>query len=90
MIRPIIPSRQKRIIVDVDTQRHFFHDNSPVCVLRHKYILNNIRRVIAWAQLRRIQMVSTVQICPHNICRRGPYLEDIISLRKIDFTLRNK
>lgn len=90
MTRPIITPQKKRIIVDVDTQRHFFRDNSPVRVLEHGCVLNNIRRVIAWTRLRRVQMVSTVQVCTHNTCHCCFCLTDITSLRKVDFTLRNK
>ena len=62
MIRPIITLPEKCVIVDIDTQRHFFQDRGAVCVRNHRGVLANIRRVVAWARLKNIPMVSTVQI----------------------------
>ncbi len=90
MIMPIITLRRKRIIIDVDTQRHFFLDRSVVCVQNHWRVLANIRRVMTWAQLKNISMISTVQICSGN----GHYPNFCIvgteGQKKISYTLRNR
>lgn len=90
MIRPIITLRWKPIIVDVDTQRHFFLNRGIVCVQNRWWVLANIRRVMAWARLKNIHMVSTVQIFPSN----NPYLNlriaDTEGQKKISYTLRNR
>lgn len=62
MIVPVIRLWRKRVIVDVDTQRHFFSDGGIVRVQNHRRVLANIRRTIQWAQLKNIHLISTVQI----------------------------
>lgn len=54
--------RKVRFVVDVDTQKHFFLNGSKVCVRNHRLVLTNILRVIHWARLHNICMISTVQI----------------------------
>lgn len=62
MIATIDKLRQVRFVVDVDTQTHFFLSGSRVCVQNHRRVLTNILRVIHWAHLKNIHMISTVQI----------------------------
>ncbi|MHC4573025.1 MAG: cysteine hydrolase family protein [Planctomycetota bacterium] len=85
---PAIILRRKRVVVDIDTQKHFFTNNGTVCVLGHRRILANILRVINWARLKEVPIISTVQIFP----RKYPYCNsriiDIDRPAKIDYTLR--
>ena len=90
MIRPAIPLSQRQIVVDVDTQKHFFLDKGPVCVRDHLSVLSNIRRVMAWVRMRHIHMVSTVQMFPGNIIHHNSNVAGGISLKKINCTLHNK
>ena len=62
MIAPIDKLRRVRFVVDVDTQKHFFLNDSMVRVQNHRRVLTNILRVIHWAHLKNIHMISTVQI----------------------------
>jgi len=68
MIAHISRFRRIRFIVDVDTQKHFFLNSSRVCVRNHRQVLTNILRIIHWAHLKNIRMISTVQIL--NGCRK--------------------
>jgi nicotinamidase-related amidase len=61
MILPIIASRRKRVVVDVDTQTHFFTPGGVVCVQNHRQVLARILKIINWAKLSRVRMISTVQ-----------------------------
>ncbi len=61
MIASIDKLQQIRLVVDVDTQSHFFLNNSKVCVQNHRQVLTNILKVVHWANLQNIHMVSTVQ-----------------------------
>lgn len=90
MIHQIIPLRRRKIVVDVDTQMHFFLDNSPVCVQDHLCVLANIRRVMAWVRMRHIHMVSTVQIFPRNVIHHNSNIAGGLSLKKINCTFHNK
>jgi nicotinamidase-related amidase len=64
MILPIIASRRKRVVVDVDTQTHFFTPGGVVCVQNHRQVLARILKIINWAKLSRVRMISTV------LCKR--------------------
>ena len=52
----------KRILIDVDTQNHFFLDNGPIRVQNPRNVLDNIERVLGWARSKRIRLISTMQI----------------------------
>jgi nicotinamidase-related amidase len=90
MITPIITLRPKRIIVDVDTQRHFFIDRSLVCVQNHLQVLANIRKVMGWAQSRNIHTISTLQICGGNDRYYNSRIFGTECQQKLSLTLRNR
>ncbi len=62
MIASIIRLTRKRVIVDVDTQKDFFLADGSACVRNHRRILANIRRLMAWARLYDVHIISTAQI----------------------------
>jgi len=61
MIMPAFKLRLRQIVVDVDTQTHFFRKDSSVCVQDHRRVLANVLRVVNWAQIRKVRRISTVQ-----------------------------
>lgn len=88
MIRPIMIGR-KRVIIDVDTQTDLFVAHGSACIRNHRRLLANIRRIAAWARIKRLRMISTA-IClkagnGHNYCIDGTKGQ-----RKIPYTLRNR
>ena len=90
MIRWKISSRQKRVVVDIDTQKCFFSDNGKGCSCDNNAALDNIRRIINWTRLKRIYVVSTVQLPADNFWRCNLRKSDINDLEKIGFTLRKR
>lgn len=87
MIRAIMKPRKQRIIVDVDTQKHFFLDNGPLCVRDHEVVLANIQRIMAWAHAMHVRVVSTVQVCTNNTIYCNSYTLGGLSVRKLNCTL---
>ncbi|NIA17439.1 MAG: isochorismatase family protein [Planctomycetes bacterium] len=88
MIRPVTIGR-KRVIVDVDTQMDLFVAHGSACIRNHRRVLANIRRIAAWARVKRLRTVST-EICfeaknGHNYCIAGTKGQ-----QKIPYTLRNR
>ncbi len=57
-----VARRRRQILVDVDTQNHFFRKGSPLCVDDPLSVLHNIRKVFAWARNEHVHIVSTVQV----------------------------
>ncbi|MHC4645310.1 MAG: 6-phosphogluconolactonase [Planctomycetota bacterium] len=90
MIRWIFPSRPRRVVVDIDTQRCFFADNGKVRIRDNRAVLANIRRVMAWTRLKRINVISTIQVPANNACRCNLCAGNANGLEKIGCTLRTR
>ena len=90
MIRPAITLRRRRIVVDVDTQRDFFLAEGTACIRNHRRVLANIRRVIAWARLKNIRMISTAQIYDNDDSKHNYCLDESLGQKKISYTVREK
>jgi len=92
MIRPIITLRRKRIIVDIDTQKDFFLAAGAACVRNHRRVLTNIRRVMAWARLKNIRMISTTRTRIYNGSNAGCNfcIDGTDGQKKISYTMRNR
>lgn len=90
MIRPILTLRRKRVLVDIDTQRDFFFAEGSACVRNHRRVLANIRRLMAWARLSNIRVISTVRdfIDSDDSTLNGRC--DLSGQQKLRYTLRNK
>jgi len=90
MIMPIITLRRRRIVVDVDTQRHFFVNSGIVCVQNHRRVLANILRVVNWAKQRNIRMISTIQVFPSEYPYCNSPICDVEGQKKVDYTFRRR
>ncbi len=89
LIRPTVTLRRRRIIVDVDTQKDFLLADGKACVRNHRRVLQNIRRVMAWARVKNIRVISTEQIYDrsdkgHDYCLVGTEGQE-----KIPYTIRH-
>ena len=89
MIRPILTLRRKRVLVDIDTQRDFFLADGSNCVRNHRRVLANIRRIMAWARLSNIRVISTARDFVGNDSAVHPR-HDLANLKKLHYTVRNK
>jgi nicotinamidase-related amidase len=88
MIMPVIALARTRIVVDVDTQRHFFTSRGTVCVRNHRQVLANILRVVNWARLKHVRMISTVQVFPSDYPYWNSHIINLGPQEKIRYTLR--
>lgn len=82
-------SRRKQILVDISTQWFFF--KNPADFAHQQKVLANIRRLMAWARLKNIPVISTCQIYANsNGSSEGRYsIEGTPAIRKLRFTLLN-
>ncbi len=87
MIWTMTKPRKQQIIVDVDTQKHFFLHNGPMCVRDHQSVLVNIQKIMAWAHSMHLHIVSTVQVCTSNTIYCNSYAAGGFSMRKLKCTL---
>ncbi len=90
MIRPILTLRRKRVLVDVDTQRDFFLAEGSNCVRNHRRVLANIRRIMAWARLSNIRVISTARDFTGSDNNSIHDRHDLAAQQKLHYTIRNK
>jgi nicotinamidase-related amidase len=66
MILQRLKSKRRHVLIDIDTQRDFLLPSGNACINNHAEVLANIRRVIAWARRRGVQIISTAEVHPDN------------------------
>lgn len=66
MIRQLLKRRRKHILVDINTQRDFFLAAGSACIWNHRRVLANVRRMMAWARVRDIRVISTCEVYSNN------------------------
>ena len=90
MIRQLIKPRRRRILIDVSTQKDFFLAEGSVCIRNHRRVLVNVRRIMAWARRKNIQIISTCEVYASNSGSEVPYcLDGTEGQKKIRYTLMN-
>ncbi|MBN2456421.1 MAG: cysteine hydrolase [Sedimentisphaerales bacterium] len=89
MIRQIIGSRGKRIIIDIDTQKDLLFADGCQCIRNHRRVLIHIRRIMAWARLKHIPVISISKVYPNNNngVSNGHCIHGTDGQRKISYTL---
>lgn len=66
MILQLVRSRRKQVIVDVDTQKDFLLADGKVCIRNHRRVLGHIRRVMAWARVKGVPIISLAEVHADN------------------------
>lgn len=89
MIRPILTLRRRRVVVDVDSQCDFFLAEGSQCVRNHRRVLANMRRIMAWARLSNVRVISTVRDFIGSDGHEGGS-NGFKGQDKIHYTMRNK
>ena len=89
MIRQLVRSRRKRVLIDISTQQDLFLGAGKACIRNHRRVLMNLRRMIAWARHGNVPVISTCQVYPNsNGASAMDYcLDGTDGQRKINYTL---
>lgn len=66
MILQMLKNKRKHLLIDIDTQRDFLLAGGNACIADHGQVLANIRRVMAWARLRDVPIISTAEVHPND------------------------
>jgi nicotinamidase-related amidase len=66
MIRQLVKPRRRHILIDVSTQRDYFLAEGSACIRNHRHVLANVRRMMAWARVKNIPVISTCEVYPNN------------------------
>jgi len=91
MILQLHQKQRCHLLIDVDTQKDFLLPTGRACVRNQAEVLANIRRVIAWARLGKVPVISTAEVYPNNNgCSEMSYcLDGTEGQKKVPCTLLN-
>ena len=90
MILPLIKTRRKQILLDIDTQKDFLLVNGKACVKNHRRVLANIRRMMAWARSSGVPIISTAEVYSNSSDSVVGYcIDGTEGQRKVHYTLVN-
>ena len=91
MIRQLMKSRRRHILIDVDTQKDFLLAEGHACIRNHRRVLAHIRRMMAWARYRKVPIISTCEVYPNNngYSTAGYCVDGTDGQRKVRYTLLN-
>ena len=89
MIRQLIRSRRRQILIDINTQKDFLLAKGNACSKNHDKVLANVRRMMAWARRRNISVISTCEVYPNNngISEANYCIDGTEGQKKIRYTL---
>ncbi|MGA2094609.1 MAG: hypothetical protein ABSH16_14600, partial [Sedimentisphaerales bacterium] len=87
MIRQLIKTRRKQVIIDVNTQKDFFLDDGKIRVGNRRRILIHIRRIMALARVRHIPVISISEVHPQNNGGWGYCIDGTEGQKKLNYTL---
>jgi nicotinamidase-related amidase len=87
MIRQLIKTRRKQVIIDVNTQKDFFLDDGKTRVGNRRRILIHIRRIMALARVRHIPVISISEVHPQNNGSWGYCIDGTEGQKKLNYTV---
>lgn len=71
MMLQIVRAKRRQVLVDINTQRDFFLAEGAVCIRNHRRVLAHVRRMMAWARVRDISVISTCEVYAANEGHNG-------------------
>jgi nicotinamidase-related amidase len=91
MILPLVRARRKQILIDIDTQKDFLLVSGKACVKNHRRVLANIRRIMAWARINNVPIISTAEVYANNNGDSIPgyCIDGTEGQKKVHYTLVN-
>lgn len=90
MILQMIRAKRRQVLVDINTQRDFLLADGSACIRNHRRVLAHIRRMMAWARVQRIPVISTCEIHPEDSSHNGDprlCIDGTPGQQKISYTL---
>lgn len=90
MMLQMVRAKRRQVLVDVNTQRDFFLADGIVCIRNHRRVLAHIRRLMAWARMKDIPLISTCEVYPGHNGHNGDLrycIDGTLGQMKIPYTL---
>ena len=64
MILQLVRARRRRVLIDINTQRDFLLAGGNACIRNHRRVLSHIRRMMAWARINNVPVISIAAVYP--------------------------
>ena len=93
MMLQIVRAKRRQVVVDINTQRDFFLADGTICIRNHRRVLAHVRRLMAWARMKDISIISTCEVYPDNNGHNGDLrycIDGTPGQLKIGYTLMKK
>ena len=89
MILQLVRAKRRRILVDINTQRDFLLAGGKVCIRNHRRVLAHIRRLMAWARINNVPVISIAAVYPdtNSEITKGYCIDGTEGQKKIGYTL---
>jgi nicotinamidase-related amidase len=89
MMLQMVRAKRRQVLVDINTQRDFLLADGSACIRNHRRVLAHIRRVMAWARVRDIPIISTCEVYPDGNHNGVPHycVDGTTGQLKIGYTL---
>lgn len=89
MIRQLIKTRRRQVLIDVNTQKDFFLDDGKAKVGNRRRVLIHIRRMMALARSKHIPVISISEVHPECNGEEKYCIDGTEGEQKIQYTLLN-
>jgi len=91
MILQLVRAKRRRILVDINTQRDFLLADGNACIRNHRRVLSHIRRMMAWARINNVPVISIAAVYPdtNSELTTGYCIDGTEGQKKIRYTLLN-
>jgi nicotinamidase-related amidase len=89
MILQLTRAKRRRILVDINTQRDFLLAEGNACIRNHRRVLSHIRRMMAWARINNVPVISIAAVYPdtNSELTTGYCIDGSEGQKKIGYTL---
>jgi nicotinamidase-related amidase len=90
----MVRAKRRQVLVDINTQKDYLLPDGVASIRNHRRVLAHIRRMMAWARMTDIPIISTCEVHPSNGSHDAPPMccaDGTIGQEKISYTLvRNR
>ena len=62
MLLQLVRARRRQVLIDINTQRDFLLASGTACVRNHRRVLAHIRRMMAWARMNEVPVISMCDV----------------------------
>jgi nicotinamidase-related amidase len=94
MLLQLVRAKRRQVLIDINTQRDYLMPDGTCCIRNHRRVLAHIRRMMAWARLTDVPIISTCEVHASNGGQDGPLpccVDGSMGQEKISYTLvRNR